>query len=246
MQQSLVEPFPIRLVVRPKHGGVTGSRLFTILGPNDAARYRLLVGRVAGRIESVLSSRVHANRVHFGRRGELQLECWKVARLRFRRLLLRGQLLGAGSRSVVARADVRRCFEQINPSAVERALLGLGCPASDTLELRRLLEKFRTKGVPGLPVGPAASAVLANAVLSSVDGALIAHGIEHLRWVDDFLLVSRNETEARGGLDCVRESLASLGLQEAPEKTGIVESPVAGAGIWSDPAGSDFGLESSR
>src|SRR4029450_374898 len=86
----------------------------------------------------------------------------------------------------IAFADVRRCYASMSPSIVGDALDRAGIPTA--CEVAGFLAGLERIGVEGLPVGPDASAVLANAVLAQVDRLLREAGIEHLRWVDDVVL----------------------------------------------------------
>jgi hypothetical protein len=116
-------------------------------------------------------------------------------------------------------ADVRSCFVSITPAVVERRLRLLGC-AEDASSVRAVLERLSELGVRGLPVGPRASAVLANAVLARVDEEIAAAGALHLRWVDD-LAVFPGDGDPERVLDRVAEALHHLGLSLAAEKCAI-------------------------
>ena len=89
--------------------------------------------------------------------------------------------------------------------------------------------------MPGLPVGPEPSAVVANAVLTPVDRALSDAGIRHLRWVDDLVLAAEDPGAA---LEVLRGSLATVGLRLNERKTRVVLDPRA--------IGSRAGLSPSR
>jgi histidine ammonia-lyase len=75
-------------------------------------------------------------------------------------------------------------------------------------------------GVRGLPVGPDASAVLANVVLAPVDRTLADEGIEHLRWVDDIVVTA---ADPRAALSAIRRALERIGLRLNERKTRIVD-----------------------
>jgi hypothetical protein len=49
----------------------------------------------------------------------------------------------------------------------------------------------------GIPVGPAASIVLAEVVLSDIDRKILSHTSSFVRWVDDFHIFFRGTDEAR-------------------------------------------------
>ena len=63
------------------------------------------------------------------------------------------------------------------------------------------LEDFLTRlngGVSrGVPVGPVASVIMAEAVLMDVDAFLIERGVSHTRYVDDFRIFSNSREDLR-------------------------------------------------
>lgn len=197
----------VRIVSVPKVGG--GLRRLTVLGPDEAAAYARAVGRVTRAVERRLGPEVYANRAP----GGVSLEPWRTARARWRRSA--ADLLRTGP---VATMDVSTCYESITPQVAGRALGHLGAPHDATREIVRLLEVFRDAGVRGIPVGPAPSAILANAALAGVDERLRGRGVPFVRWVDD-LVLSASCTAALGvGERAVEDSLAEMGLASNPTK----------------------------
>lgn len=207
-------------VVRTAHGGESASRL-TRLAPEDEARYRWAVSRVAAAIERGLAPSVAANRVIDP--GRLRLEPWRSGRARF----LAGAGALAGRAGVVLVADVRRCYPSIGPGTVAAALLGMGCHPGEVARIGRLLARFRDQGVPGLPIGPEPSAVLANAVLAGADGALSAQGFPFLRWVDDVMVGAADTGGAMRARATLKAALGRVGLTLHPAKTRIVAPEAA-------------------
>jgi hypothetical protein len=193
-----------------------GLRRLTVLDPSDEADYRTAVARLASGIERQLGPWVVANRVR--EVAGLRLEPWRVARRRFRRLPL-APLSGG----VLAVADVRDCFPRIEPSIVEDSLVRMGCDPPAVSRLVRLLERFREWGIPGLPVGPEPSAVIANAVLVPADRAVTGEGARHLRWADDFLIRATGRAGVERALQALQAALGRIGLTLAPEKTAVLE-----------------------
>jgi hypothetical protein len=82
-----------------------------------------------------------------------------------------------------------------------------------------ILVSLQRRSIRGLPVGPAGSSVLANAVLLRADRAL--EGMQHIRWVDDYLLFLPDRHSALRALDVFADAMSELGLRLAPEKTSI-------------------------
>jgi len=115
----------------------------------------------------------------------------------------------------------------VAPDVVRASLLALGCRAGDADRIGRFIHRLGELGVRGLPVGPEASAVLANGVLAGVDRALSLAGFRHLRWVDDFVVRARGARDAERVLAVLRGSLAPLGLELNEAKTRMVLDPAA-------------------
>lgn len=191
------------------------------LSEPDTARWHALAGRVAGLVERSLSPRVVANRALGGGRG-WSLEPVGPALRRARRLA-RAALGG----SMLLRTDVAAFYPSVTPGVVFASLRRAGADRGDAGEAAGLLQGWRSDGYPGLPVGPPASAVLANAVLTPVDDALAPYWF--LRWVDDYLIrvPSGRTTEVVERLDV---ALDRVGLARSEPKTLVTEGGVVWAG----------------
>jgi len=73
----------------------------------------------------------------------------------------------------------------------------------------------------GVPQGSPISPLLANFFLSDLDLALEESGLKFIRYADDFLILSRERTDAESGLEIARERLDPLHLQFKTGKTAI-------------------------
>ncbi|MDP9295796.1 MAG: RNA-directed DNA polymerase [Actinomycetota bacterium] len=213
----------IRFSTIPKRHG--GFRVIARLAPPDDIRYRNAVAMIAARVESSLPAAVVAERATTGRdafaRGPaFSTEGYRSARRRFRS---RARALARSRPGAVVLADVRSCFASITAEVVGERLLRLGCHPAEVGSVLSILERFGEHGVAGLPVGPHASAVLANAVLGAADEAIAASGARHLRWVDDFLVFPRRERDAHEVLERLAVALDERGLELAAEKCAVEE-----------------------
>ena len=197
-------------------------RLITRLSPADGRAYDRAVASFAGRIERTLSPAVMANRLEarIESRETVELQPWRPARRRF----LRVAAAWRRRLPAVAIADVRDCYGSVRDDVLERRLRRLDAPAADIRILRRLLERFHEHGAPGLPVGPHPSAVLANAVLASVDDALARAGVRHLRWVDDVVVFAPTRRRASDALRLFDDALGELALEASVEKTRAIDA----------------------
>jgi hypothetical protein len=210
------------------------------LDPGLARRYLAAVAAVTPAVEAGLSDRVLANRAVRTSVDPpaIRLGSWRDERRAFAALLRRRSRQSAR----VVLADVRQCYGSIRPDVVAGSLRRLGCEPSAASEVRATLQRIAEAGRFGLPVGPVASAVLANAVLSSVDEALDRAGVHHLRWVDD-VVAFLDDARAPGDVfDLLKVALGELGLALNAAKSRVltpaelshgaaVSIPRGGAGV---------------
>ena len=185
------------------------------LADRDAPRWAALGGRVARAVEPRLDPRVLGNRAEvLGTRWRLAPVGPALGRAR------RAARMLAASSPLILRTDVTAFYPSIEPSVAHDAVLAVA-GREDARPASGMLEGWESEGYAGLPIGPEASAVLANAVLRPADEDLA--GLPFLRWVDDYLIGVRSEREAADALDRLDTVLATLGLCRSAAKTGLVE-----------------------
>jgi hypothetical protein len=206
------------LVAKP--GG--GSRLLTRLGERDRWRFERAVAAVVPTVERGLAEGIMANRARAGAHG-LELQPWQTARRRFQREVA----MAAGSSRAAFVGDVHECYASIRAVAVERALADLGVAHDDVARVCGLLRSFEERGVTGLPIGPAPSAVLANAVLAPVDRAMRAAASGPVfRWVDDVVAFTSGRLGAERVAGAFQRSLEDAGLLAHPTKCSVTLEPL--------------------
>lgn len=83
----------------------------------------------------------------------------------------------------------------------------------------------------GTPQGAVISPLLANLYLHPVDVAMEAAGYQMIRYADDFVIMCRDETEARNALHQVQQLITERGLVLHPEKTRVVDTTLPGHGF---------------
>jgi hypothetical protein len=205
-----VRPDPIRTFRGPKPRG--GWRIFAILSDRDERTWNSLAGRVASFLESRLDPRVAANRT-FVAQGARRLEDIGTALRRARALAPRSGLL--------LRTDVEDFYASLTPQVLARTLEELGVPRQDSRLAGQMIEGWSESGYRGLPIGPVGSAVLANAVLMSVDKALAT--LRFVRWVDDYVFAVPTERATTGILDHLDASLERISLRRSAPKTEFLD-----------------------
>ena len=107
-------------------------------------------------------------------------------------------------------------------NAIEYADPNLKVVADD---IESVLSRINSKASQGVPVGPAASIVMSEAILIDVDKFLIGKDVRHTRYVDDFRIFSDSEEHLWAVLEELTLYLYKTHrLTLATEKTKITES----------------------
>ncbi|MGH8523782.1 MAG: group II intron reverse transcriptase/maturase [Gammaproteobacteria bacterium] len=139
------------------------------------------------------------------------------------------RLLKAGHRWVVD-ADLQSYFDTI-PHDKLLALVAKKVADSRVLELvTTMLQQGVMEGLKywtpeeGTPQGAVISPLMSNIYLDPLDHEVAASGYEMIRYADDFVILCRNEAEARAALAKVQRWTAQVGLRLHPEKTRIVDA----------------------
>ncbi|MCE9629826.1 MAG: group II intron reverse transcriptase/maturase [Planctomycetia bacterium] len=75
----------------------------------------------------------------------------------------------------------------------------------------------------GAPQGAVLSPLLSNVYLDPLDHLLVKHGIEMVRYADDFVILCKTAEDAARALALIQQWVADNGLTLHPEKTRIVD-----------------------
>ena len=89
-------------------------------------------------------------------------------------------------RQYVLHVDIAAFYNQIYHHRLQGALEGVGITAERSANIERFLGQFTARQSQGIPVGPAASHVLAEACMNDVDQYLMDENYEFTRYVDNF------------------------------------------------------------
>ncbi|MEO8422794.1 MAG: RNA-directed DNA polymerase [Actinomycetota bacterium] len=212
---------PIRWDVVPKPGG--GARRLIVLSRADGSAFARSVAPAARAIGQAIGSESHANRlVAWDPTCGPVLEPWKRARRRWEREVGR---LGRQGR-FVALTDARACYASLSVREITDRLAALGVAEACVHQIGSWLRVFCDMGTDGLPVGPAVSAILADAVLSAGDDAIRSTGATHVRWVDDVAIFAPDARTRANALEALRVTWASFGLEIHDGKTVLLNEHV--------------------
>jgi RNA-directed DNA polymerase len=80
----------------------------------------------------------------------------------------------------------------------------------------------------GTPQGGVVSPLLANIYLNEMDWLLASHGMEMVRYADDFVVLCKTQAEAEKALEAIRQWMEAAELQLHPLKTKIVDATQKG------------------
>lgn len=143
--------------------------------------------------------------------------------------LRRAWQLLRGDHHFVVDADLKSYFDSIPK---ERLLQRVEEHVSDGRVLE-LLSAYLNQGVldgmtkwtpeRGTPQGAVISPLLSNIYLNPLDHLMDRHGIEMVRYADDFVLLCKTRDDAERALGLVHEWVEQNGLALHPEKTRIVD-----------------------
>lgn len=214
------QPFgnPIAIPWRKPKGGY---RVVHQLDPVDSIVYTAAVHSVSEGIEA--SRQLRRKKVACSYRIKTDPYSFFVAGSGFSDYRARCEELAAQYRYVLT-TDISDFYNRIYLHRLENAVSTAAGDGSGKA-LENLLLSINNHTSQGIPVGPAASIVLSEAVLVDVDQYILDRGVQHVRYVDDIRVFS----DSKHSLDILLQELTlylhqnhRLGL--VGDKTRIVES----------------------
>jgi hypothetical protein len=104
--------------------------------------------------------------------------------------------LAMGENTHVLVADIADFYNQLSHHRVQNALESASVSHERSTNLERFLSRITAKQSRGLPVGPFASILLAEACLNDVDNFLLRQGRPFVRYVDDFRIFCSSRRQA--------------------------------------------------
>jgi reverse transcriptase-like protein len=128
---------------------------------------------------------------------------------------------------IIAIADIADFFPRIYQHRLENVIEASARSPRGVEVARVLVRKFLSniggKNSYGIPIGPYASRILAEGVLIDVDAALLSDGADFIRWVDDYTIFCKTESEAQRLIFRLSEHLfRNHGLTLSAIKTKIL------------------------
>lgn len=208
----LVEPWP-----KPK----SGFRIVHQPEPLDSLVYAALAKKIASEVEAAraapevaCSYRIsESDRSFFGDGSG-----FKVYRERCENL--------SAEYPFVLSADIADFYNKIYLHRLQNAIqLAIDVPEGISKRIEYFLTALNSKASQGIPVGPAASIIMAEAALIDTDQFIDGRGFQHVRYVDDFRIFGNSHGELQSLLQDLCVYLhENHRLTLASGKTRIIKS----------------------
>ena len=96
--------------------------------------------------------------------------------------------------------DISDFYNQIYHHTIENQLLACGLPNQETKWIVGLFESTTAGVSRGVPIGPHAAHLIAEASLIPIDNSMAASGLKFVRYADDIVIFSKSDREARQAL----------------------------------------------
>ena len=143
-----------------------------------------------------------------------------------------------GTSRYLVKADISTCFPSIYSHSIPWALVGKNNAKKDTRDnvwynrLDKLCSDMRNGETHGLLIGPHASNLLAEIVLTAVDKRLYDIGYRYVRHIDDYDCYVVDYYEAQRFLIDLEAALHEYDLPLNHKKTKIIELPISIERNW--------------
>lgn len=213
---------PSRRCMVPKHR--FGFRVSTQLDPLDFLIYTALVRDVGATLEAeripAAQNVVHSYRFAPNTDGHMFSDQYTYRSFQ----KTSHDVCTATNPSHIVIADVADFFPRLYTHRVDNALdRALGIGHSHAKALKDLISHWAGAYSYGIPVGSAASRLIAEVTIADVDQLLLSEGLKYLRFSDDFRFFCTSEADAYRTLTLVAKYLfENHGLTLQQHKTKIV------------------------
>lgn len=213
---------PFRRCLVPKHR--FGFRISTQLDPLDFLVFTALIREVGEKLEAcripVADNIVHSYR--FAPDGDGRMFSEKYSYRSFQKAS--HDACEAYTASHIVIADIADFFPRLYTHRIDNSLdsaLGLGHMHSGAI--KKLIGHWAGAYSYGIPVGSAASRLVAEVTISDIDQLLLSEGAHYVRYSDDFRFFCTSEAEAYKYLTLIARALIdNHGLTLQQNKTKIV------------------------
>lgn len=214
---------PLRILLSPK--ARNGFRVITQLDPLDFLIFSALIKELAQEIKArripTADNRVFSYRVDTQTNGQLF-----NPNIGYRQFLAECQrkLTANPGLRYVATTDISDFYARIYHHRLDNSLQAATTRANHVRALMRLLSGWNGTETFGVPIGSAPTRLLAELTLTDVDEALLAAGIDFIRFNDDYRIFSDTYEQGYRAITFLAETLyRNHGLNLQPQKTEVYD-----------------------
>ncbi|WP_104803273.1 RNA-directed DNA polymerase [Blautia marasmi] len=134
-------------------------------------------------------------------------------------------------------ADISKCFPSIYTHSIPWALVGKSSAKKSRRsgwfnDLDRYIQNTKYGETHGILIGPHASNLISEIVLSAIDNRLVDKGWKYIRNIDDYTCYVRSEQDARQFLIDLQTELREYDLSLNHKKTKVRELPLDATEHW--------------
>ena len=215
---------PQRALLAPK--AKYAFRVVTQLDPLDYLLFTATLAEIAEELESkrvpTKDNRVFSYRVDLDDDGQ-----FFDPAIGYREFLAtsKQRLEGKNSPETVATADIADFYSRIYHHRLENALIASTKSSPHVTGIKRFLSGWNNSETFGIPIGGSGSRLLAEITLIDVDEALLASGVDFIRYNDDYRIFAKSKAEAYRNIAFLADVLyRNHGLTLQPQKTAVYDA----------------------
>jgi hypothetical protein len=184
---------------------------------DDLAAVHWLQGQLETQLQTSLSTHLGAACYHLKERGGIKQATTELK-----------ELLASGQYPYIIRSDAKAYYAHIRHHKLIHQLREGGFSDAVCRVTTSLCQRMTVRGgvytecQQGIPLGCAASPLLAAIYLAPLDRAISAiPGVRYLRYMDDWIILCPSRWKLRRAVRVMHQSLTALGLRTHPDKTFI-------------------------
>ncbi len=213
---SKLQALQPRSATIPKARG--GFRVVHQLEPLEAICYTAMAHRVSQAVESSRPSK--RKRIACSYRIKIDNGSFFAHGSGWRDFTNRSAQLAAAHQHVVT-TDITDFYNQIYLHRLQNSIETCDTSlASFSKDVESFITAFNDKTSQGVPVGPAASMIFAEALMIDIDAFISQYGVKHTRYVDDIRMFGNSKVKLSAALEALTKYLyRSHRLTLATEKT---------------------------
>ena len=212
----------------PKTNGL--NRMFTVMSIEDQIVYQAYANKLADQMLDKIKNRykkcVFGN-MYAGKDSDFFFQKWDDAYKAYTKAIIRAHNNG---NSFIASFDLTACYDSINHNLIKKLLYVYHFSEETIKEFIMLLEKWCSPSLEyslgvGIPQGPQASGIIAEAVLSEYDGYIETqqkkYSFKYFRYVDDIKILAKDEETVKWILFLLDKKSKELGLFPQASKVSV-------------------------